>query len=155
MFKAILILSAIACVRADFWIVQDNSRPASTGENNPWNVAVGANDYNCDKYVPGLKQGQWPSLWFTGLGPDWETMHVWPGLCGNTTGIDMYLVFGSNSWDAYTHGAPVAEFVGTCWTSTGNNLNCASDQDCKVAGGTDTGACEIAQSNYYCSVDIC
>jgi hypothetical protein len=154
MFKAFSLLAAISWVRADFWIVQDYTHAPDGETYNPPSVALGPNNFNCDDY----EDATWPSVSFTGLGPWWETMQVAPGLCGNGTGIDMYLDWdwsaGEPYWDVYAHGGD-GQNLGSCWLTGSDKLTCGQEKTCAYAGGAATGACHLASKQYICYTALC
>ena len=156
MFEAFLLLAAISCVRADFWIVQDYSHAPDGETYNPPSVAIGPDDFTCSAYISGI--GRWPTVSYTGLGPWWETSNVEPGLCGNTTGIDMYLDWDDNAaepfWDVYEHGGD-GKNLGSCWIRGDGELTCGDQAKCTYSGGAATGVCHIATTQWYCYSALC
>lgn len=155
MFKVILPFFALSCVRAHFWIVQDYAHAADAETYNVPSIALGPNNFDCNDY----QQFTWRSVSFTGLGPWWETMYVAPGICGNTTGIDVYLEWDYNAaepyWDVFAHNGDGTN-LGSCWITGSEDLTCAPGaKTCKYAGGTDTGASHFASKQYVCYTALC
>lgn len=84
-------------------------------------------------------------------------MYVAPGLCGNTTGIDMYLEWDFSAaepyWSVFAHDGN-GQNLGSCWVTGSDDLTCTGTK-CAYAGGTDTGVCHAASKSYVCYTALC